>query len=272
MIRPFGVKFGNTQKWGNVQPMNDDSVTYDPFYQALRNYWIAQGYTLPSDEAIYNQLAADTLSVIDHDAMWVWANNSENTAYTNWHSPGTFTNSILGGVTFTANEGVEGNGVNGVVLTGYNAFINGSAYEAESACVYVYQTKATVPNSDQAFGNFDAPGGAVNLNIDPSPFGFINDSNVVTGTAPSVVGLHMINIKDGRKKLYHNGVAYTDVSAGAGVKVLPNLEVPFMARKRASGYDAYGTFKFPIGGICRGLTDAEALSMYNGINTFLSAL
>jgi hypothetical protein len=121
-------------------------IAVDPDYQALINYSVAQGYTLPSagQQVLQNQLLVDLKAAgfwnrIDSFAMFA-TNGSSGFALVDWKR---LTNmSPFNAPPFTPNKGFEGNGSSAWIDTGYQPNINATNYTQNSAGLSTYLWKS----------------------------------------------------------------------------------------------------------------------------------
>jgi hypothetical protein len=98
----------------------------DADYQAVLNYAITQGYTLPSasQQVLQNQLVLDlkTAGVWSKlDIFYVFATDGDSDfASINWKDPNNFEITEVNSPNFTPNQGFEGNGTSAYLDTNWN--------------------------------------------------------------------------------------------------------------------------------------------------------
>lgn len=71
------------------------------------------------------------------DTLYVLAAATSQAALLNWKSPGTFTGTLVGAPTFTADRGYTGNGTDAVITTGWIPSTNGVRYTQNDASMWI---------------------------------------------------------------------------------------------------------------------------------------
>lgn len=181
------VKLGNIQVkkvlWGDTLVWN----YFDLDYQAILDYAITQGYTLPSEsqQLLQNQLIVDlknsgvwdkldTFSVFatDGDSDFALIDWKRLTQYTAVNSP-----------TFTANQGFTTNGTSSTILSNFNPSVGGFNYTLNDASYGVYKFSGSGNRGVRSVGlvrssiNFTSTGGG-NVGVNTSTL--YNWTNVFT--------------------------------------------------------------------------------------------
>jgi hypothetical protein len=86
------------------------------------------------------------------DIFYNYAAATQADALLNWKSPSTFTGTLSGSVTFTADQGVQRTTAASHITTGWDAATNGSQYTQNACGVYLYSGTAAVV-TDYDFGD-----------------------------------------------------------------------------------------------------------------------
>jgi len=132
---------------------------FDPDYQAILNYAIAQGYTLPSvgQQSLQNQLLVDLKSAgvwskLDTFSVFATDGNSDF-ALIDWKRLTQYT--AVNSPTFTANEGFTGNGTSSFVDTNLNpnTAVGAFNFKLNDASFGVY-IKNSPTNNTFVFGSY----------------------------------------------------------------------------------------------------------------------
>lgn len=183
--------------------------TFEPEYVALLNYWIAQGFTLPSDNTkildnayivFLKTLTYSATSVWNLiDALWVTSTDGDaNVARTNWKNPGIFTLTNIGGPVFVPKKGFKSltiNGTSNVLNTGFSVIGNGVNCNNTRGGIFNYVSEDNVGVSTAAMSEYGCwP---------------LATGNGITGTAKQFVsGIYTCNFT-------YNGFAANLANAGA---------------------------------------------------------
>ena len=136
---------------------NSSGSSFDADYQAVLNYAIAQGYTLPSSsqQILQNQLLVDLKSAGIWDKLDTFANfatdGSSDFALIDWKRLTQYT--AVNSPTFTANQGFKGNGTSSYIDTNFTPSTNGVNYQLNNASRFFYGFDAL--NGARFEGNLD---------------------------------------------------------------------------------------------------------------------
>jgi hypothetical protein len=142
------LKFGVNQV--NKVFLGSDLVwqAFDSDYQAILDYAISQGYTLPSagQQSLQNQLLLDLKSAgvwSKLDTFSVFATDGDSDfALIDWKRLTQYT--AVNSPTFTVNEGFKGNGTSAYIDTNFNPTIGTNNYTLNDASRYYYHKSGTL--------------------------------------------------------------------------------------------------------------------------------
>lgn len=151
----------------NLRRLSSQQIaSIDPATQAVLDEATLQGYTLPTapyitklDNFIKAQKAAGTLWNDTLIMYWFAGDGDNNFKTLNLKNPTTFKGSLFGTIINTTN-GLQGNGTNGYIRTGFTPSVNGGTgiFEQNNASVRCYVHDA-VATTNRAFGTWNSSGG-----------------------------------------------------------------------------------------------------------------
>jgi lysophospholipase L1-like esterase len=132
-----------------------NGVSYNATYQAILDYAITQGYTLPNDvqKSLENQIIDD----LETSGIWykldtfAYLSTDGSSAYAliDWKRLTPYT--PVNNPTFTLNEGFEGNGTSSYINTNYNPLTDAVNFQLNNASIGVYIRRApAVPSGTKA--------------------------------------------------------------------------------------------------------------------------
>jgi hypothetical protein len=118
--------------------------SFDADYQAVLNRAVALGYTLPSASQRIKQntlvLALKSGGIWTKlDVLYIFANDGgQDFGTLNWKAPTLNQATLINSPTFTANQGLQGNGSSSYINTNFNAVTQGVNYVQNDASRYLY--------------------------------------------------------------------------------------------------------------------------------------
>ena len=209
------------------------------------------------------------------DAAWLLASDIAGNARVNLKSS-SYTLSENGGLTFTADQGYQGNGTTGYLSTGYTPSVNGSQFTQNSASMggYVRNSRTT----DQLWGLMGCDGNPTgNTSYLYPKVASVGAIYSLTGgfVATAVTNAQGMWISSRTsstaRALYRNGSSITTSSATATGR--PNREVLILASMQDNGTPAgYSGDQVSFAFIGSGLTSAEQLLLTDRVMQYLSAI
>lgn len=254
----------------------------DSDYQAVLDRATTLGYTLPSagQQVKQNQLvvdlkAAGVWSLLD--VFYVFATDGNNNFATlNWKAPLSYKITITGTVTFTADQGFNGNGTTGYLATGFNPSTNGVNLVLNSSSIGAYIYNHVTEN------RYDA--GVAPSFVGSSPLlylrgddGFssytyaVNQAPSATGgNGGNSVGFWMAQRKDASNVYMFKNGAQVDTDADASTAV-PNGQMYVLCLNNGGTPNFFSTKKlsmFFMGASLNGLESA----FYTAWNTYRTSL
>lgn len=124
-------------------------IAEHPTYRSVYNTAVGAGATAPSDEVRRKQnrlyrdwSAAGILAVLD--ILYVWTHDgNEQFGFYNWLAPASHTITKVGTLTFTARDGVKGNGTTGYYNSNFSAISNGANFAATQQSVMAMVKEST---------------------------------------------------------------------------------------------------------------------------------
>jgi hypothetical protein len=123
--------------------------SFDADYQAVLNRAVALGYTLPTpaQQIIQNNLVLSLKAGgiwNKLDVLYIFANDGGSDFGTlNWKAPTLNQATLINSPTFTANQGLQGNGTSSYIDTNFNAVTQGVNYVQDNASRYLYLFQAS---------------------------------------------------------------------------------------------------------------------------------
>jgi hypothetical protein len=135
--------------------------SFDADYQAVLNKANALGYTLPP----YTQQIKQNNLVLALKAGGIWnkldvfyvfaydSSSGVDFGRINWKNPNSYLATLINPLTFTSNQGLQGDGLTAYIDTTFNPTIGTNNYQATNASRYVYLYSATVGQTGQLDGN-----------------------------------------------------------------------------------------------------------------------
>lgn len=210
------------------------------------------------------------------DAMWVFAGhtNSGGESLINWLNPGTW-DAILNGApnpTFTALEGIKGDGVNGyadLVMTP----VDGVNFQLNSGTIGVYSRTNEAAGTAQEMGSYQT-----GSHISMLACRFTGDEleGVINSTAPATyavtdsLGFNAISRRDSADLYpYKNGTEGTPTArASASVGNVPFYACAYRLGGSASGFSSK---QLSLAFVAAGLVESELDAFFNAFETYMDS-
>jgi hypothetical protein len=135
--------------------------SFDADYQAVLNKAVALTYQLPTPSQQIKQnnlvLALKAGGIWNKlDVLYIFANNATNGfnfGRINWKNPNSYLAQLTNPLTFTDNQGLQGDGSTAYIDTTFIPTIGTNNYQATNASRYVYLYSATVGQTGPLDGN-----------------------------------------------------------------------------------------------------------------------
>lgn len=267
------------------------STSYEAEYDAILTYATNQGYTLPSSavQDDQNQLVADlkTAGIWDSlDVLYVFAGDGDRDfALINWVDTSQFNGVINGTVTFTANEGVKGNGTNGYINTGYSLANDAVNYKVDYGQIFTHihtgdtdwqnataicgaRANSTVTNPQLMIQNSGT--GSTILRMQ-SYGNTIGSYTFITGPPPAYDGTFFFSRVDGSTLEAWRGTnRYLTGNTHNNHPTFPTEEVYIFANNTGGTAANFGSHELSIWGI--GAFDSNKGAFYTAWNTYKTAM
>lgn len=255
---------------GCVQP---DPVAYDADYQAVLDYADGQGWTTPSDAE--KLIQSNKLASMKSEGVWddldlfyyFEGDGSEDFKRINWKSPGDFILTKHNTVGFNS-DGVQGNGVNGYLDTGWAPNPDAVHFTQDEGGVFLKINNDPNSGSKTAFGCRGNASNAINgqllmypkLNVssaDRHSYA-VNGQGTNTGSGVSAQGFfHIQRTASNAVKLFKDGsqVGSTDAIAST---TLSTRDLVILATNYFTGLSTYSDARVGCFGIGASLTGKES--------------
>ena len=241
---------------------------FDADYQAVLDYATTQGYTLPSESqrAVQNQL------VVDLKAAGVWAkldsfavlatDGDEDFALVDWVRLSNYT--AVSSPTFTTNQGFQGDAVSAYLDSNYNPSTDSNNFTQDSASIFSWVRIASTDVNAYLAGNL-----SIRLRNVNSSNQRLNTSVDLPGADFSGTGfMHLNRTNSTNTQAYVNGsLQASSISAtSSALDILPTrfLSTPSFGGRFTDAQISIGGFGADLG--------SDALSLYNAVNSYISAL
>lgn len=211
------------------------------------------------------------------DVLHVYASHDSQASLLNWKTPGTFDGTLTNTVTFTTDRGMATNGTSSYISTGMNpAAATGTVFALNSASMSVWsRTSGQTASGGIGARSPTSPTNQFVLSLRNTSDQFTGTTNYGSGTAGLAAsntdgsGFFTLTRTDASTtKAFRNGsqLGSTLTTASAG---RPNANLCLGFIPNASSYTAREFAACVIGA---GLTDAEALDVYNAMQTYMTAV
>jgi lysophospholipase L1-like esterase len=154
------------------------------------------------------------------DMLYMWTAHSQNAALVDWKNPSTRAATVVGGMTFTADNHFQGNGSTGRINLGYNPGDGGTyklTQNSTSFGVYIVDRVAANTRDISALTSSTTGCELVVCGATPSIFSINNDTAARTGANFSGTGLIATrrtasNAHTSTSRGYNNASAFTNAS------------------------------------------------------------
>jgi hypothetical protein len=211
----------------------------------------------------------------DLDLMYVFATDGDSDfAKINWKNPGTFQLVQHGGVTFTPNEGFQGNGTTGYLDTTFicsTHAVNYTQNDASAFCATLNDVaengtdfgvnSGPVPNTSIAFQSRNA--------INQLVFR-VNTPTQTGGSSLSANGFwHVQRPSSTNHSCFKDGTL--NVSTSAGSSGVPALSLPLLANSNIGVISTFSTRKLGCFGLGSSLAGQES-DLYDVWNAYFTGL
>lgn len=210
------------------------------------------------------------------DLLYVFATDGDRDfAKINWVSPGAFTPSESGTVTFPTNGGFNGNGTNSYLNTGYTPSTHGVNYLVNDACAFCYINNDISSNAKSDFGANSGgsdPGILLNARTAVNAHQFrINEPTAINrGSGVSSIGFYQIQKTATVAKLFKNGaqVGSDQTFTATGV---PNRFITIFANNNNGTIQSFSNRQMGIFGLGASLSGKES-DLYTAWNSYFTSL
>ncbi len=210
----------------------------------------------------------------DLDLFYNFATDGDSDyAKINWVNPGTFQLVEHGTVTFTSNQGFNGNGTNGYLDTTFICSTDGVNYTQDDASAFC----AIVNDISENRSEFGVNGGpsepSILLNARNNLNQVVFRVNVVTQTGgantDSEAFYHILRASSSNHSLFKDGSL--NVSTNQGSTGRPNRALPLLANNASGTISSFSTKKMGCFGLGASLSGNEA-SLYSSWNSYFTSL
>ena len=209
-----------------------------------------------------------TWAKLDVFVFYAQSTNGGGEALINWINPGTGDASLVGGVTFTANEGITPNGSTTYSNTNYNPSSDAVQYTLNSCSIGCY-IRNDIQSGGTVFGARDATARTVLYPYHTSgdqTFEYINNTSVKNTAVSDSQGMYIITrTASDVHTTYKNG---SGSSGGQVSNAIPNA-VFFVGGTNNSGLSDEGTWQVACWFAGGGLTESDANVITNAVETYL---
>lgn len=261
--------------WDDIPEDWGGDADYSTEFQAILDYWTAQGWALPDDatKTIFDTMVSSLVSA----GVWAkmelfnfFSTHNQNCSLTNWANPGTFNPSAVNAPAWAQYQGYTGDSVNvRYVRSNFIPSSDGTLIGQDNICAIIGV------GIDQTTGNYS--------------FGVYASSKFCI-KARSAANQSLFYCNDGTQKtsVNTNGKKYYTISRGASNnydsyislektnRVVDSIGLPNYGLL-SCGYSSYGTpqpsgdqFRFAL--LSSYLTESEVTNTINAIETCLDAL
>jgi hypothetical protein len=232
-------------------------------------------------DAARQQLISDHIVALKADGVWsqldiyyILAAHDTQASRLNWKSPGDFTLTANGTITFTVDRGWQGDGSTGYLNTGWIPATHGVNYALDDASFGVYSRTDTDQSSEDG-GCRDAANTnvlAVATKAANQAFARINqDGAAISGASVSSAGLFAVRRASTAVTLLRNGgglLSGTVVSTSR-----PNYSVFIGARNTAGVASLRTTRQYASAFTGAAMSEAQQLALYDALqNGILAAV
>jgi len=238
-------------------------VQYIPEYQAIYDSFstkpdasiaLAQNRLVRTlrDEGLWDRM----------DLFYVFANDASDNALINWANPGTFDASAILLPTFTAYEGFTGNGASNRINSNYNTTTEATNYLLDNGSWGGYFR--TIGESLEVL-----MGNSANNNLNRFSTVYRLEFDGGTSDTKSLFSagfLHANRILSTECKLYVDGSTFDIWEDDSNAKTTNDFY--FLG----DGYSGYSSAQIAIGFAGGGFSDADALILYNSVETYMDAI
>ncbi|AKF13575.1 putative YapH protein [Sinorhizobium phage phiN3] len=201
------------------------------------------------------------------DAIQVYMAHDQQASLLNWKNPATFTGTLNGTPTFTADAGVATNTSSSWINTGYNPATGGSQYVQDSAS-FIVDVLVGVTNASSLAGFHD---GSKGTTIAPSTGTFvsmrINQASAVTINNTQPTGFFVLNRTGATAaEAFRNGTSLGTTAQVSAAVANGNFRIGSISGTTSLAR-TFGLFAAGAG-----LTSTEQAAFYTAWNTFKSSL
>lgn len=172
------------------------------------------------DDAVRNLIYNDIWN--DLDVLQIYATQAQADALLNWKAPGTFNASLSGTNTFTAYQGIAGDGTTGYINTGFNPTVAAGKYALNDAHVGAWLKSSGAANSYEIGGAVGFGGNVYvqSRTTGDRAAGRINDASPlnVTGVIDGSGHIGMNRSSSSARQMFRNGaLAGSDTQASTSI-------------------------------------------------------
>ena len=201
------------------------------------------------------------------DALWVMAAHHEQASRLNWKSPGNFTLSEQGGITFETDRGWQGNGTSGYLNTGWIPATHGVNYQQNGASAggYVQENGTGSVIGGALSGGATGPillalqGGGNRINT---------EFTGATGLTPAITaeGFYVIRrTASNAQQMLSNGAI--DATNTATSSTRPAVALYLGARNNNGTADLFSQNRLALANVGAAMSEAQQASLYSVFQT-----
>jgi hypothetical protein len=204
------------------------------------------------------------------DVFYVFAINSTGNAALNWVSS-SFSITVNGSCTFTANQGYTGDASSCYLATAYNPATSGTNYVQNSASLGVCNFNASA-NAETLIGANDATSNYASMGFSSSAMFYdVNDNAFPSFTFVNTAGLwHADRTGSATMALYLNGNSVNTSTASS--TAIPSFALDILAQNEQGTPLNFSTGQVGVAFAGAGLTSGQANSVFSRIHTYLGAV
>jgi len=257
-LNVIGIQFGAIGGNGGI--------AFDSDYQAVLNYAISLGYTLPSasqqikqNALLVSLKAAGVWTKLDTFAMFA-NNGGSNFGLIDWKRLALYT--AVNSPTFTTNQGFTGNGTSSYIDTNFNPATSGTNYKLNDASRYYMQFSGT---GTVAFDGVMTGNLTNTIRAGATTQSFINgvglSASFTFNNGQGVRSIHRTSSND--VTLYNDKTQATRTSASTSVASQTQLIL-----RRGNSYGLNETYGYAMGASL--ITENSAF--VDALNTYITSL
>lgn len=255
----------DTEMPDRVEIPDPESSDYDVDYQAILDYADLQGWATPSDAE--KQIQSDKLASMKTEGIWddldlfyyFEGDGSEDFKRINWKSPGDFTLTKTGTVTFDE-DGATGDGSTGYLDTGWAPDPDAVHFTQDEGGVFCKINNDPTTGSKSAYGCYNFAGLTLlrpKNGTDQHQFG-VNSSLQFIGTSVTANGFyHTRRVSTNDMRLFKDGSQVGATSTNVS-NAMPTVSIIILAENGGGTAVRYGDYQIGVFGIGASMTGKES--------------